>query len=124
MLKLNPSEKPPYGRLRVLTAPPTSVHDIAANIRTTSITGNNVHKERDEKSNTANTKNIPQESLNYTALGKRSNIKGSSAIPQRCANRDNSVTQFAVIDDENISALQQVSIISKIIHVFVVIIKP
>lgn len=110
LLKLNAAEKPPYGRLRVLTAPPTSVHDIVANIRTTSTIGNNVQKECEEKSNAIALKNIPQENLNNTAVVKRSNIKASTALSQRYGNRDNSVTQFAVIDDENISALQQVSI--------------
>lgn len=44
---------------------------------------------------------------------RRSNLRTSSGCgsSQRLSggNRDHSVTQFAVIDDENVSALQQVS---------------
>lgn len=48
-----------------------------------------------------------------SSSNRRSNLRTSSGCgsSQRLSggNRDHSVTQFAVIDDENVSALQQVS---------------
>lgn len=48
-----------------------------------------------------------------SGANRRSNLRTSSGCgsSQRLSggNRDHSVTQFAVIDDENVSALQQVS---------------
>lgn len=54
----------------------------------------------------------PQEniqSITSSAVAKRLHIKSGSGSHRYCVGtRDHSVTQFAVIDDENISALQQV----------------
>lgn len=50
-----------------------------------------------------------------SGANRRSNLRTSSGCgsSQRLSggNRDHSVTQFAVIDDENVSALQQVSFV-------------
>lgn len=116
MTKTNAQDKPPYGRLRVLTAPPTSVQDMVT--RPSSAFGfDNVHAtDIDGKGEQYPSKSVtPQEniqSMTSSAVAKRLHIKsGSGSHRYGIGNRDHSVTQFAVIDDENISALQQVCFI-------------
>lgn len=109
---VNPSqmkqEKTTYGRLRVLTAPPTSVA--------------NVHElAQDATGSPRDSDNLPfQYDVKIVAGGDgRKNQRrhrpnsGSSVNLQRLnssgTNRDHSITQFALIDDENVSALQQMT---------------
>lgn len=127
-------EKSTYGRLRVLTAPPTSVHELIAS-DTASPRDNDVSPfSFDANKTTSNEfrshRNHPNVgSAGSTMLaggggsgttsggsaggGRRSNLRPSSGTgsTQRLSsgNRDHSVTQFALIDDENVSALQQVT---------------
>ncbi|XP_059609847.1 tau-tubulin kinase homolog Asator isoform X2 [Phlebotomus argentipes] len=83
------AEKGNVGRLRVLTAPPTSVQDLGSCTDTAA--------------------SLP------TAVGrgmlKSFGGRRSSGMRPGCrqVTRDHSVTQFAVIDDENVSALQQIT---------------
>lgn len=119
--KINQHEKIAYGRLRVLTAPPTSVHDMAGATRSsndaafpTEIEGKFIILDgkkgsSNEDGHKANL-NMAGSSVMGSSSVKRSNLKSYSGSTQRLSggNRDNSVTQFALIDDENVSALQQV----------------
>ncbi|XP_055680716.1 tau-tubulin kinase homolog Asator-like isoform X2 [Lutzomyia longipalpis] len=86
------TEKGSIGRLRVLTAPPTSVHDLGSCTETV----------------TSNPAPPPNRGVVKSASGRRQGAlrTGSSS---RVTQRDHSVTQFAVIDDENVSALQQIT---------------
>lgn len=101
-------EKTTYGRLRVLTAPPTSVA--------------NVHElgQSDATGSPRDNDNSPfQYDVKIVAGDGRKNQRrhrpnsGSSVNLQRLnssgTNRDHSITQFALIDDENVSALQQMT---------------
>jgi hypothetical protein len=99
-------EKTTYGRLRVLTAPPTSVA--------------NVHElGQDATSSPRDNDNIPfQYDVKIVGEGRKNQRRhrpnsGSSVNLQRLnssgTNRDHSITQFALIDDENVSALQQMT---------------
>ena len=123
-------EKTTYGRLRVLTAPPTSVHEIGGGAALGANTASETASPRemegspfcfDAKSGgTGNDgaggrRNVTSSGSTTPAnasSGRRSNLRPSSGTgsTQRLSggNRDHSVTQFAVIDDENVSALQQV----------------
>lgn len=117
-------EKTNFGRVRVLTAPPTSVHELVGSGETASSNdGHNPHQpQRRSASNTSCS----------GAGGRRSNLRpssgsgstqrlssgggsggggggGSAVISSSGTNRDHSVTQFALIDDENVSALQQIT---------------
>jgi tau tubulin kinase len=104
-------EKTTYGRLRVLTAPPTSVanvHELAQD--------NNTGSPRDSE-------NVPFQYDVKIVSGASENRKGqrrhrpnsgSSVNLQRlnsasATTRDHSITQFALIDDENVSALQNMT---------------
>lgn len=145
---LKPQEKTTYGRLRVLTAPPTSVHELAtvATSETASPRDNDVTPfSFDVQKNIDNTNRRIvtgggggggcNTSGGTGSIGgsRRSNLRPSSGSSQRIGssigggggggsagggissigsggvNRDHSVTQFALIDDENVSALQQVT---------------
>lgn len=94
----NKQEKATYGRLRVLTAPPTSVNELTS-----------------ESSNVRNDKGapkpIPDQRRNISSGGsRRANLRPSSGSSStRFSTRDHSITQYALIDDENVSALQQIT---------------
>lgn len=102
-------EKTTYGRLRVLTAPPTSVA--------------NVHELAQESTGSPrDNENVPFQydvkivGGNESRKGQRRHRpnSGSSVNLQRlnsasATTRDHSITQFALIDDENISALQNMT---------------
>lgn len=100
-------EKTTYGRLRVLTAPPTSVA--------------NVHElGQDATGSPRDSDNLPFQYDVKVVSGSESRKNrrhrpnsGSSVNLQRLnssgTNRDHSITQFALIDDENVSALQQMT---------------
>ncbi|KAL7044773.1 hypothetical protein ACKWTF_002043 [Chironomus riparius] len=102
-------EKTTYGRLRVLTAPPTSVA--------------NVHELAQESTGSPrDSENVPFQydvkivGGNESRKGQRRHRpnSGSSVNLQRlnsasATTRDHSITQFALIDDENISALQNMT---------------
>ncbi|CAD7094145.1 unnamed protein product [Hermetia illucens] len=125
-------EKSTYGRLRVFTAPPTSVHELAG---TTAETGSPRETEGSPFSFDLNKMEFRNQrhsaggggsgsvGMNITG-GRRSNLRPSSGSGSTHrlsssggdrgglsigGNRDHSVTQFALIDDENVSALQQVT---------------
>lgn len=107
----NPTvEKPPYGRLRVLTAPPTSVQDIVTRPPSAMSTERSQLLDSGEKLREPMKLVSPQENLlnSSSSMVRRMHMKSNSSLG-RHGNRDHSITQFAVIDDENISALQQVS---------------
>lgn len=102
-------EKPPYGRLRVLTAPPTSVQDIVTRPPSAMSTDRSQLLDSAEKLNQPFKVVSPQENvLNSSSIVRRMHIKSTSSLGRQ--HRDHSITQFALIDDENISALQQVMI--------------
>jgi hypothetical protein len=101
-------EKTTYGRLRVLTAPPTSVtnvHDLGQDATGSPKESDNLPFQYDVKiiGGTESRKNQRRHRPN----------SGSSVNLQRLnssgTNRDHSITQFALIDDENVSALQQMT---------------
>ena len=101
-------EKTTYGRLRVLTAPPTSVanvHELAQDATSSPRDNDNLPFQYDVKivGGTDGRKNQRRHRPN----------SGSSVNLQRLnssgTNRDHSITQFALIDDENVSALQQMT---------------
>lgn len=101
-------EKTTYGRLRVLTAPPTSVtnvHELAQDSAGSPKESDNLPFQYDVKiiGGTESRKNQRRHRPN----------SGSSVNLQRLnsagTNRDHSITQFALIDDENVSALQQMT---------------
>ncbi|XP_055317380.1 tau-tubulin kinase homolog Asator isoform X5 [Sitodiplosis mosellana] len=113
-------EKTTYGRLRVLTAPPTITTAIAA----ASATGSETTSPRDAEAlpflfsadghcSRRNIGSAGSATGGSSGANRRSNLRTSSGCgsSQRLSggNRDHSVTQFAVIDDENVSALQQVT---------------
>lgn len=128
------AEKTTYGRLRVLTAPPTSVHEIgtgAGNAGVVGTTGSEATSPRDAEAapflfdmkstdgpgghgSRRSASGGVAGSAGISGIGgsRRSNLRSSSGCgsTQRLSggNRDHSVTQFALIDDENVSALQQV----------------
>lgn len=99
-------EKTTYGRLRVLTAPPTSV--------------TNVHELAQDTGSPKESDNLPFQ-YDVKIIGGTESKRnrrhrpnsGSSVNLQRLnsagTNRDHSITQFALIDDENVSALQQMT---------------
>lgn len=155
-------EKTTYGRLRVLTAPPTSVHELAAGSSsvcgvvtvagTTAAGGaSETASPRDAEgggggspfsfdintqkgtSSAETRRQIVSSGSNSGgggggggagAAARRANLRPSSGTgsTQRLSggggNRDHSVTQFALIDDENVSALQQVCDIYIYIYMF------
>lgn len=101
-------EKTTYGRLRVLTAPPTSVanvHELAQD------TGS--PKEGDNQPFQYDVKIIGGSDSSRKNQRRHRPNSGSSVNLQRLnsagTNRDHSITQFALIDDENVSALQQMT---------------
>ncbi|XP_031622645.1 tau-tubulin kinase homolog Asator isoform X2 [Contarinia nasturtii] len=113
-------EKTTYGRLRVLTAPPTITTAIAA----AATTGSETTSPRDVEAlpflfsadghcSRRNIGSAGSGTGGSSSANRRSNLRTSSGCgsSQRLSggNRDHSVTQFAVIDDENVSALQQVT---------------
>lgn len=108
--KTQAMEKPPYGRLRVLTAPPTSVQDIVTRSASAVSTEKSQQLDSGDKCSPSIKLNSPQDNfMNSSTMVKRLHMKSNSSL-LRHGNRDHSITQFAVIDDENISALQQVCI--------------
>lgn len=104
-------EKTTYGRLRVLTAPPTSVanvHELAQDNTGSPRDSDNLPFQYDVK--------IVGGSGNENRKGQRRHRpnSGSSVNLQRlnsasATTRDHSITQFALIDDENCSALQNMT---------------
>ena len=128
-MKLN-QEKTTYGRLRVLTAPPTSVHELGASETASprDLEGSpfsfDVNKGASEPRRPVAAVNSSNSGGGAVSTGggsggssgRRGNLRPSSGTgsTQRLSgcgggvNRDHSVTQFALIDDENVSALQQV----------------
>lgn len=133
---INYQEKTTYGRLRVLTAPPTSVHEMATGGAAAGTTGSETTSPRDfdglpflfdakggDGTTHGSRRNLGSGSSGSGVGGatagtsgvgsnRRTNLRTSSGCgsTQRLSggNRDHSVTQFALIDDENVSALQQV----------------
>ncbi|XP_055678778.1 tau-tubulin kinase homolog Asator-like isoform X2 [Lutzomyia longipalpis] len=87
----NNIEKGNVGRLRVVTAPPTSVHDLG-NGADAATPLPNVQQNR---------------GVVRSASGRRQGVLRTSSST-RVVQRDHSVT-FAVIDDDNVSALQQIT---------------
>ncbi|XP_037035357.1 tau-tubulin kinase homolog Asator isoform X3 [Bradysia coprophila] len=111
------AEKTTYGRLRVLTAPPTSVHEMAAS-DTASPRENDGSPFSFDKGAVVSLGGSDQQRRNVISsagsTSRRSNLRPSSGTgsTQRlsgCTTRDHSVTQCALIDDDNVSALQQVT---------------
>lgn len=101
-------EKTTYGRLRVLTAPPTSVsnvHELAQDATGSPRDSDNLPFQYDVKI-------VSGSECRKNQRRHRPN-SGSSVNLQRLnssgTNRDHSITQFALIDDENVSALQQMT---------------
>lgn len=115
-------EKSAYGRLRVLTAPPTSVHDIGNSTGAGPVTSPRDMEGFlfDLKGSETTSGNVSRRNASGSTgpgTSRRSNLRTSSggSTQRLCSvNRDHSLTQFAQIDDENISALQQARIIFKI----------
>ncbi|KAG4071470.1 hypothetical protein HA402_011624 [Bradysia odoriphaga] len=111
------AEKTTYGRLRVLTAPPTSVHEMGAS-DTASPRENDGSPFSFDKGAVVSLGGSDQQRRNVISsagsTSRRSNLRPSSGTgsTQRlsgCTTRDHSVTQCALIDDDNVSALQQVT---------------
>ncbi|KAH8315883.1 hypothetical protein KR074_003053, partial [Drosophila pseudoananassae] len=141
-------QKAMFGRLRVLTAPPMSVHELTvggghsqtneiepnlllAASTSTGVVGNTLSSKHMNKHGQAvSIVSIPpvnRRSATSTNLRPSSSGGGSSSIQRfnsgstcfgpagtmsnaaRSSGGDHSVTQFALIDDENVSALQQVT---------------
>lgn len=113
-----------------MTAPPTSVHEIAGGIGGVGTTGSEATSPRDNEAaafmfDGKSGDNPSGHGSRRSASGggiisasgastnRRSNLRSSSGCgsTQRLSggNRDHSVTQFALIDDDNVSALQQVT---------------
>lgn len=95
-------ERATYGRLRVLTAPPTSA-DVIGSADTAS------PKDKDFMPFSFDGK-IVHESRRSANRRSKSNLRPSSGSGTNLSsgtNRDHSITQFALMDDENVSALQQ-----------------
>jgi hypothetical protein len=112
-------EKTTYGRLRVLTAPPTSVtnvHELAQDATGSPRDNENLPFQYDVKivggSGTAASGGGAGNEGRKNQRRHRPN-SGSSVNLQRLnsssATRDHSITQFALIDDENVSALQNMT---------------
>lgn len=110
------AEKTTYGRLRVLTAPPTSVHEMGAS-ETASPRENDGSPFSFDKGAVVSLGGSDQQRRSVISsagtTSRRSNLRPSSGTgsTQRlsgCTTRDHSVTQCALIDDDNVSALQQV----------------
>ncbi|XP_070138418.1 tau-tubulin kinase homolog Asator isoform X3 [Drosophila bipectinata] len=141
-------QKAMFGRLRVLTAPPMSVHELTvggghsktnenepnlllAASTSTGVTGNTLSSKLiNQHGQAVPIVSIPpvnRRSATSTNLRPSSSGGGSSSIQRfnsgstcfvpsgtmsnaaRSSGCDHSVTQFALIDDENVSALQQVT---------------
>jgi hypothetical protein len=124
------TEKTAYSRLRVLTAPPTSIHEMGKNpgdgymgglfhsISSLPVHSADIGSPRDVDASPLSyeIKTDQKKSLQNSSI-RRSNLRLSSQNypSQRISGgsattrADNSVTQFAFIDDENVSALQQVT---------------
>lgn len=140
-------QKSTFGRLRVLTAPPMSVHELtvgeghsqtneneqnfATACTNTGIPGNTLSSKHINQHGQALTMvsmpPVNRRSVTSTNLRPSSSGGGSSSIQKfnsgstcfgpsvtmsnaaRSSGGDHSVTQFALIDDENVSALQQVT---------------
>lgn len=143
-MKIQP-EKTTYGRLRVLTAPPTSVHEMGAADTASprdaecspfSFEAKATSETRGRSAIGAGTGNSAAGTIGGNTTGgqtaavtgsgsasggsiatRRSNLRPATGTgsTQRLSggNRDHSVTQFALIDDDNVSALQQVGISRK-----------
>ncbi|CRK99849.1 CLUMA_CG013152, isoform A [Clunio marinus] len=101
-------EKTTYGRLRVLTAPPTSV----ANVHELAQDASGSPRDNDNQPFQYDVKIVSSNEGRKNQRRHRPN-SGSSVNLQRLnssgTNRDHSITQFALIDDENVSALQQMT---------------
>ncbi|XP_051862236.1 tau-tubulin kinase homolog Asator isoform X2 [Drosophila albomicans] len=123
-------QKSTYGRLRVLNVPPpmqTQVVESAENLPFDAICANEILIPRSAAISATSTTTIPpanRRSVTSTNLRPSSSGAGTgsisshrlsntviSSIPVRSSATagDHSVTQFALIDDENVSALQQVT---------------
>ncbi|KAH8397329.1 hypothetical protein KR215_012183, partial [Drosophila sulfurigaster] len=123
-------QKSTYGRLRVLNVPPpmqTQVVESAENLQFDAICANEMLIPRSAAISGTSTTTIPpanRRSVTSTNLRPSSSGTGTvsisshrlsntviSSIPVRSSATagDHSVTQFALIDDENVSALQQVT---------------
>lgn len=97
-------ERATYGRLRVLTAPPTSANDLVGSAADTASP-----KDKDFMPFSFDGKNV-HETRRSANRRSKSNLRPSSGSGTNLSsgtNRDHSITQFALIDDENVSALQQ-----------------
>uniref|UniRef100_A0A336LRB2 CSON001817 protein n=1 Tax=Culicoides sonorensis TaxID=179676 RepID=A0A336LRB2_CULSO len=99
-------ERATYGRLRVLTAPPTSAtNDLIGG----SAADTASPKDKDFMPFSFDSKNV-HETRRSANRRSKSNLRPSSGSGTNLSsgtNRDHSITQFALIDDENVSALQQ-----------------
>lgn len=106
-------EKNAFGRLRVLTAPPTSVHELVASETASPRDADASPFSFEIKGEPRRTVLTSTGAATTVSSGRRTNLRPSSGTgsSQRLSgcNRDHSVTQFALIDDENVSALQQVT---------------
>jgi hypothetical protein len=109
-------EKTTYGRLRVLTAPPTSVtnvHELAQDATGSPRDNDNLPFQYDVKivgghgstggGGNEGRKNQRRHRPNSGSSVNLQRLNSSSAT------RDHSITQFALIDDENVSALQNMT---------------
>jgi hypothetical protein len=102
-------EKTTYGRLRVLTAPPTSVtnvHELAQEGTGSPRDNENVPFQYDVKivGGTESRKGQRRHRPNSGSSVNLQRLNSASATT-----RDHSITQFALIDDENCSALQNMT---------------
>lgn len=111
-------EKTTYGRLRVLTAPPTSVtnvHELAQDATGSPRDNDNLPFQYDVKIVGGSGTGSGGGSSNEGRKNQRRHRpnSGSSVNLQRLnsssATRDHSITQFALIDDENMSAMQNMT---------------
>lgn len=104
-------EKTTYGRLRVLTAPPTSVanvHELAQD------GGTGSPRDNDSVPFQYDVKIVGTSESQRKGQRRHRPNSGSSVNLQRlnsasATTRDHSITQFALIDDENCSALQNMT---------------
>ncbi|XP_063706592.1 tau-tubulin kinase homolog Asator isoform X2 [Culicoides brevitarsis] len=100
-------ERATYGRLRVLTAPPTSANN---ELIATSAADTASPKDKDFMPFSYDGNKVHQETRRSANRRSKSNLRPSSGSGTNLSsgtNRDHSITQFALIDDENVSALQQ-----------------
>lgn len=124
-IKVN-AEKTTYGRLRVLTAPPTSVHEMAASDTASprEIDGSPFSFDKGAPVSLGGSDQQRRSVISSAGTtSRRSNLRPSSGTgsTQRlsgCNTRDHSVTQCALIDDDNVSALQQVCTCSECMWYF------